>query len=688
MDEVTTMTISSTLPSGKVCHQSQGGRQTVSGLAVAPTFSQLPSEAGATVYVAGSASKADSPGWSTIFPKVQSVNNCSLNQRTSEHHQQQPAHVVKIKINPELDNSRVISTVHLTPDETNLHENGVECLIKHDNTTNVNTRNVINGGASVIESCVRISVVNEADHQLSNQQRDEMVQRGSTESVNNTNRSNTCFYYGPFQNSFSTMIMSSGQCSPSDTLDSGTCSDLDGTPPPLPKKKNSSTIVLSSTPGQHNRTGSLTSSGAEGDSDDNESSISCDSLNSGELAARVIESTLKNDNDVSCDKSRDLSSNDINVQVKHDDVCEKSDLKATTDELERIRLSTNNNNKNDVNKNYEKNEKIQEKSSSTVDMISSSTRESSSTLVSSSNTCSLSKSTSSTPPMPSPNPLANGRLQPSSPVVKECTYEERKKEQDRLEQETAAAERYANYNRDNGTKYLYEDDRFYKFHINELQPDNDDSENRKKLEDNEVEEYFAGYKILDKEAIRSAKGTVRGVKNRVRAGIATFLQNPSSKNYRQKDSGKVVVYTTSMGVVPKTRFACLKMRHILNTHMVQYEERDLYRSSALQTELKDRLASDCVQVPQLFIDGQHIGDADAVEQLNESGELRPMLKPFKFLGVHKICSVCGDAGFIPCTSCHGSKKSWRWHGFLNEICALRCTNCDEMGLMPCPTCLR
>ncbi|XP_074100278.1 glutaredoxin domain-containing cysteine-rich protein CG31559 [Cotesia typhae] len=143
-----------------------------------------------------------------------------------------------------------------------------------------------------------------------------------------------------------------------------------------------------------------------------------------------------------------------------------------------------------------------------------------------------------------------------------------------------------------------------------------------------------------------------------------------------------------MGVVPKTRFACLKMRHILNTHMVQYEERDLYRSSGLQTELKDRLESDYVQVPQLFIDGQHIGDADAIEQLNESGDLRSMLKPYKFHGARKVCGVCGDDGFVPCISCHGSKKSWRWHGFLNEICALRCTNCDEMGLMPCPMCLR
>uniref|UniRef100_A0A6P7FFU8 Glutaredoxin domain-containing cysteine-rich protein CG31559-like n=1 Tax=Diabrotica virgifera virgifera TaxID=50390 RepID=A0A6P7FFU8_DIAVI len=65
-------------------------------------------------------------------------------------------------------------------------------------------------------------------------------------------------------------------------------------------------------------------------------------------------------------------------------------------------------------------------------------------------------------------------------------------------------------------------DMFYKFHINEnvnsLVP---------KI-DNVIEnETFAGYKdILDDgcTTIKSAKGTVRGVKNRVRAGIATFLQ--------------------------------------------------------------------------------------------------------------------------------------------------------------------
>lgn len=47
------------------------------------------------------------------------------------------------------------------------------------------------------------------------------------------------YYFNQFNG-----IMSSGQMSPSDTLDSGTCSDLDGTPPPLTKKKNGSGVSV------------------------------------------------------------------------------------------------------------------------------------------------------------------------------------------------------------------------------------------------------------------------------------------------------------------------------------------------------------------------------------------------------------------------------------------------------------
>ena len=110
--------------------------------------------------------------------------------------------------------------------------------------------------------------------------------------------------------------------------------------------------------------------------------------------------------------------------------------------------------------------------------------------------------------------------------VEECTYEERKQEQERLEQESGDVD--TSVNPLTGKKYVYEYDRFYKFHINELKG-NKDSGRGVVLGDKETDECFAGYKILEKEAIRSAKGTVRGVKNRVRAGIATFLQKPSSQ---------------------------------------------------------------------------------------------------------------------------------------------------------------
>lgn len=62
-----------------------------------------------------------------------------------------------------------------------------------------------------------------------------------------------------------------------------------------------------------------------------------------------------------------------------------------------------------------------------------------------------------------------------------------------------------------------------------------------------------------------------------------------------------------MRVVRKTAIACVKMMGILGTHMVDYEERNLFTSREFQTELKDRLSSETVEVPQLFIDGQYIG---------------------------------------------------------------------------------
>ncbi|XP_046624706.1 soluble guanylate cyclase gcy-33-like [Neodiprion virginianus] len=701
MDEVNGMTVSPALPpkersckvTGQDARQTTISIQTIQSLSlpVVPVGGGPTSEAGATVFVGGTVPPTSaSSAWRV--PVVQKSNGYqSLQQHSSQHHQQssQPAHVVKIRINPDDSAGKVVSTVRVTLDDEKVYENGSGSGNKNNNNNNnekhnnhnnnnnnnegeeeeeaegkdsdksknnKNTNNtihnadgakvqsaggVVNGIASD-RGCVRISVgSNEADIN----REDMIVQREVPGALSSSagNRSSSCFYYSTFQGSIGTMVMSSGQCSPSDTLDSGTCSDLDGTPPPLPKKKNASTVILGS--GQHNRTGSLTSSGAEIDSDDNESNVSCDSLNSSEMNAGADELGSKPKEP---DEARNLAVKAAPISVKPPEPTSPDNDAA-----------------------------LSQKSS--LDRAPS-------PATSSIGTGSVSSKTSSTPRVRSPD--GQEPIRRSPPVVKECAYEDKKMERMRMQDETAAAEFYANFNRGNGTKYLYDDDRFYKFHVSENLEEARDvaAAAAAALADPGSDEFFAGYKMLDREAIRSARGTVRGVKNRVRAGIATFLQQPATKNYKLKDAGKVVVYTTTMGIVRETYYACTKVKQILRTHMVKYEDRDMFMSTEYQKELRDRIQSTTIQVPQLFIDGQYIGDAEVVERLNESGELRRMLKPYKSPDACTTCQICGGYRLLPCSVCNGSKKSVHRNDFTTEFVALKCMNCDEVGLVRCQHC--
>lgn len=75
---------------------------------------------------------------------------------------------------------------------------------------------------------------------------------------------------------------------------------------------------------------------------------------------------------------------------------------------------------------------------------------------------------------------------------------------------------------------IYENDKYYKFHINETLSEEEVLEARAKQAIIREDDTFAGYRDISSRvpasAIRSSKGTIRGVKNRVRNGIATFLQ--------------------------------------------------------------------------------------------------------------------------------------------------------------------
>ncbi|KAL4703216.1 hypothetical protein ACJJTC_007040 [Scirpophaga incertulas] len=458
------------------------------------------------------------------------------------------------------------------------------------------------------------------------------------------------FIYCNSFHSMSNVVMSSGQCSPSDTLDSGTCSDLDGTPPPLPKKKTSKTnsnkkVVSVTIIGTRNG-----SAQNEVDFEDNDSNISYDSLNSSELNGSVqtdeshVEYISKKENHLNVPEPPELPMFTLKLSNKDSNFLPQGLLRDIRDHSGKI-TTPYNETKHENQDNRQNNETSHEPKES---MQLTSFR-----LVSQMN----SQSKPNTDRESSP---------PKTPLISESTYEDRQKE-DKIKQEKMCY-----------SSHYFDTDKYYDFHLNEKQFDDDKSVSSVSVSaksecniDSDVE-YFAGVKDYKNEeppsTIRSSKGTIRGVKNRVRAGIATFLQiQNTTKIYKEKDANKVVLYTTTMGIVRNTYQRCVHVKKILQNLLVKYEERDVFMSTEYQDEIRDRMRSDDILVPQLFVDGHHIGDADTVEKLNESGELRKMLKPYKSLDACTTCQVCGGFRLLPCRICNGSKKSLHRNHFTAEF---------------------
>lgn len=69
----------------------------------------------------------------------------------------------------------------------------------------------------------------------------------------------------------------------------------------------------------------------------------------------------------------------------------------------------------------------------------------------------------------------------------------------------------------------------------------------------------------------------------------------------------MVIYSTTMGIVRDTYAKCANVKQILRTLLVKFEERDVFMSTEFQQEIKERMQSDQIKVPQLFVDGQYIG---------------------------------------------------------------------------------
>ncbi|KAK6129940.1 hypothetical protein DH2020_036334 [Rehmannia glutinosa] len=144
----------------------------------------------------------------------------------------------------------------------------------------------------------------------------------------------------------------------------------------------------------------------------------------------------------------------------------------------------------------------------------------------------------------------------------------------------------------------------------------------------------------------------------------------------------VVVYTTSLGGVRRTYEDCNRVRQLMETHQVVFDERDVALDGGFLTELRG-LLGEGAGVPRVFVKGRYIGGAEEVVGLNETGRLSRILNWARVeRGAGRLgCGGCGGARFVPCLECGGSCK------VVVEGKKERCGQCNENGLVHCPACV-
>ncbi|KAL5799220.1 hypothetical protein ACOSQ3_032299 [Xanthoceras sorbifolium] len=145
---------------------------------------------------------------------------------------------------------------------------------------------------------------------------------------------------------------------------------------------------------------------------------------------------------------------------------------------------------------------------------------------------------------------------------------------------------------------------------------------------------------------------------------------------------RIVVYLTSLRGIRRTFEDCYAVRTIFRGFRVWIDERDISMDSAYKKELHCVFGGKKVSLPQVFIRGKHVGGADVVKGMFETGELARVLDGFPRRQPGFVCGGCGDVRFVPCGNCSGSRKLFdEDDGVLK-----RCLECNENGLIRCPDC--
>lgn len=82
---------------------------------------------------------------------------------------------------------------------------------------------------------------------------------------------------------------------------------------------------------------------------------------------------------------------------------------------------------------------------------------------------------------------------------------------------------------------------------------------------------------------------------------------------------KIEIYTTMFCPF------CIRAKQLLEAKQVSYDETDVTAKLSLRRAMSER-AGGRTAVPQIFIDGQHIGGCDELLALDRAGQLDQMLR--------------------------------------------------------------
>ena len=205
-------------------------------------------------------------------------------------------------------------------------------------------------------------------------------------------------------------------------------------------------------------------------------------------------------------------------------------------------------------------------------------------------------------------------------------------------------------------------------------------------------------------------GAVAGIRGRVKDVLHTGVQ----KEARAEDRG-LLLFTSSMTAVKATAESCRKGAALLEALMIEFELRDVFVNLEYANQLRrlhaatggDKESAGSIaeeasgtgaaggkgrgrglpELPRLYANGNLIGGLAELIALDDEGRLASTLQPYRLEHQRgkdidrRSCDECGGKRFVVCSECSGSRRGRK---VFDKY--MKCSHCNENGLMACAAC--